>query len=162
LWHYLLYNVAILVTLTTICFQVSLRMAINYILENIRDAASQVWLEQKAKKIWAFHGEMGAGKTTFIHSLCEILGLKTAITSPTYSIINEYEGTEVGTIFHMDWYRLKDTEEAVNAGVEDVLFSGNICFIEWPEKAAELLPEDTLHVYIRTVDTQTRSIEIAN
>jgi tRNA threonylcarbamoyladenosine biosynthesis protein TsaE len=100
---------------------------------------------------------MGAGKTTFIHALCENLGVTSAIGSPTYSIINEYLAVN-GTIFHMDWYRMKDEEEALEAGVEDALFSGNFCLVEWPERASQLLPEDTHHITIKVIDEKTRQI----
>ena len=79
----------------------------------------------------AFHGEMGAGKTTFIHALCEAMGVKEAISSPTFSIINEYSTTAGQTIYHLDLYRIKDENEAINAGVEDCLYSGNTCLVEW-------------------------------
>ncbi len=101
---------------------------------------------------------MGTGKTTFIHALCEELGVQSAISSPTFAIINEYSGTEVETIYHMDWYRLKNEEEAVNAGVEDSLLSGNLCLIEWPENAAGLLPDDTFHIYMEGLDEETRRV----
>lgn len=113
----------------------------------------------KHKKIWVFHGEMGAGKTTFIHGLCDLLGVKDAIGSPTYAIINEYASEEVGTIFHMDLYRLRDEEEALGAGVEDVLYSGNFCLVEWPEKAAGIIPGNALHIYLSLINEQTRTIK---
>lgn len=133
-------------------------MDITYALSQIKNAAKQIWLSKPQQKVWAFHGEMGAGKTTFIHALCEELGVTSAISSPTYSIINEYKSAMVGTIYHMDLYRLQGEEEAMQAGVEDVLYSGNICLVEWPEKAAGLLPEDCLHVHIILQDETTRTI----
>lgn len=132
-------------------------MNITYQLYDIKVAAEKVWQEGMNKKVWAFHAEMGAGKTTFIHALCEMLGVTSAIGSPTYSIINEYE-SKVGTIYHMDWYRLKDEDEALNAGVEDCVYSGNLCLVEWPERAERLLPESTFHITITLTDEQTRAI----
>lgn len=126
--------------------------------DQIKQAAAKTWKENKAKKIWAFHGEMGAGKTTFIHALCEALEVKDVVSSPTFAIINEYKSNVAGTIYHMDWYRLKDEEEAIQAGIEDSLLSGNLCLIEWPEKAAGLLPDDTLNLYVETIDEHTRKI----
>lgn len=126
--------------------------------DQIKQAAVETWKQNKAKKIWAFHGEMGAGKTTFIHALCEALEVKDVVSSPTFAIINEYKSEVVGTIYHMDWYRLKDEEEAIQAGIEDSLLSGNLCLIEWPEKAAGLLPDDTLNLYVETIDENTRKI----
>jgi len=104
---------------------------------------------------------MGSGKTTFIHALCDVKGVKDVVGSPTFSIINEYVFEENGVIqkiYHIDLYRLKDEEEALRAGVEDCLYSDHICFVEWPEKAEDILPEETVHVAIRIVDEQTRQI----
>lgn len=110
--------------------------------------------------IIAFHGNMGVGKTTFIKSLCRVLGVTNPISSPTYSIINQYE-TGVGKIiYHMDWYRLKDENEAVDVGVVDTLDSGELCFIEWPEKAENLLSEDVLHITIKIINDHTRSLTL--
>ncbi len=127
-------------------------------LNNIKHIAEKLWDEAKPFKIWAFHGAMGAGKTTFIHALCEVLQVNDTINSPTFAIINEYKSPIAGTIYHMDWYRLKDEEEALRAGAEDCLQSGCICFIEWPEKAAGILPEEAFHIFIETVDEKTRRI----
>ena len=99
-------------------------------------------------------------KTTFIHALCEYLGVSSAIGSPTYSIINEYKSNLAGEIYHMDWYRLKNAEEALEAGIEECLFSGNLCLVEWPEKASALLPEDCLHISLVILDEETREISI--
>lgn len=127
-------------------------------LAQIRQVARALWKEGKKHRVWAFHAPMGAGKTTFIHALCEELGVSSAISSPTFAIINEYSSPEAGIIYHMDWYRLKDEEEAINAGVEDCLTSGNFCFVEWPDKAPGILPDDTFHVNIEALDEQTRRI----
>ncbi|MET0244649.1 MAG: tRNA (adenosine(37)-N6)-threonylcarbamoyltransferase complex ATPase subunit type 1 TsaE [Flavitalea sp.] len=126
-------------------------------LESIEAVADDFLETFRNVKVFAFHGEMGAGKTTFITKLSAALGVTGSVSSPTFSIINEYS-TGAGKIYHLDLYRLKSTEEAVLAGVEDVLFSGNTCFVEWPEKAPELLPEQTLHVYITLIDRETRKI----
>ena len=127
-------------------------------LDRIRQVAAALWEEGKSKKVWAFHAEMGTGKTTFIHALCEELGVASAISSPTFAIINEYSSPVAGTIYHMDWYRLKDEEEAVNAGIEDSLLSQQLCLIEWPEKATGLLPDDTFHLHIEIIDENTRRL----
>ncbi len=108
----------------------------------------------------AFHGQMGAGKTTFINALCKALGVDETTGSPTYSIINQYKTAGGKIICHMDWYRLRDEEEAIAAGVEDALYSGNLCLVEWPEKAEMLLPADTLHLTIEAIDSDTRKIVI--
>jgi tRNA threonylcarbamoyladenosine biosynthesis protein TsaE len=130
--------------------------------EQIRTVAREIWKEGKRWKVWAFHASMGAGKTTFIHALCEELGVHTAISSPTFAIINEYSSDEAGTIYHMDWYRLKNEEEAINAGVEDCLNSGNLCLVEWPEKAPGLLPENSFHIHIEALDQLTRRVFTGN
>ncbi|MBW0177558.1 tRNA (adenosine(37)-N6)-threonylcarbamoyltransferase complex ATPase subunit type 1 TsaE [Sediminibacterium sp.] len=127
-------------------------------LAQIAQVAKSLWSEGKKHKVWAFHAEMGTGKTTFIHALCEYLGVTEAISSPTFAIVNQYQGKEAGLLLHMDWYRLKDEEEAIMAGIEDHLMSGQYCFIEWPEKAAGLLPDDTFHVYLQLLDTTTRRL----
>lgn len=101
---------------------------------------------------------MGSGKTTFIHALCEELGVKDAIGSPTFAIVNEYRSPVAGTIYHMDWYRLKDEEEAIQAGIEDQLYSKAVCLVEWPDKAAGLLPDDTLHIVLEVLNEGTRRI----
>lgn len=130
-------------------------------LENIREAALRFWTKTGDKKVIAFHGNMGAGKTTFIHALCNIKGVKDVVGSPTFSIINEYVFNEAGQerkIFHIDLYRLKDKEEAIRAGVEECFYSEHICLVEWPEKADGIFPDDTLHVYIKSMDDKTRQI----
>ncbi len=111
-------------------------------------------------KIWAFYAPMGVGKTTFIQAVCKELKINETVNSPTFSIVNEYKSLVVGTVYHMDWYRLKDAEEAINAGIEDILLSGNICFIEWPEKATNLLPETSVAVFMEVLDDVTRRIFI--
>jgi len=129
-----------------------------FTLEQIRQVAASLWKEGKNKKVWAFHAAMGTGKTTFIHALCEELGVGSAISSPTFAIINEYSSPVAGAIYHMDWYRLKDEAEAVNAGVEDSLLSQQLCLVEWPENAAGLLPDNTFHVHIEVLDENTRRL----
>lgn len=114
----------------------------------------------KGYKIFAFSGELGAGKTTFINALCNQLNATEAATSPTYSIIQEYHTKEGLIIYHMDWYRLKDMEEALDAGVEDCLESGNICMIEWPEKAMELLPEQTIFSTFKLISMSARKLVV--
>ena len=129
-----------------------------FTLPQIRQVARILWKEGKARKVWAFHAGMGTGKTTFIHALCEELGVLTAVSSPTFAIINEYESKEAGTICHMDWYRLSDEQEAVNAGVEDCLLSGHLCLVEWPEQAAGLLDDKTFHIHMEVLDSETRRL----
>lgn len=114
----------------------------------------------KNKTVVAFHGQMGAGKTTFIGALCRALGTHDVTGSPTFSIINQYNTSDGKIIYHMDLYRIKDEEEAINAGVEDALYSGNLCLVEWPEKAETLLPADTFHVVLTAIDETTRELSV--
>ncbi len=125
------------------------------------DRVAAAFLKKCQKyKVWAFHAPMGAGKTTFISALCAQLGVKDALSSPTFAIVNEYTSAQVGTLYHMDWYRLKNEAEAIDAGVEDLLNSGSYCFVEWPENAPDLLGPDSLHLYLEVLDAQTRRLYI--
>jgi len=107
-------------------------------------------------KIWLFYGEMGAGKTTLIKAICRELGVRSVMTSPTFSIVNEYDGN--GVIYHFDCYRLKNEEEAYDIGLEEYLDSGRLCLIEWPERIASLLPEVQFRINIEIVSPTQRRI----
>ena len=131
----------------------------SYRLDEITDAAERFWRIIVNNKVIAFHGNMGSGKTTFIHALCGVKGVKDVVGSPTFSIINEYYFPD-GMIFHIDLYRLKDEQEAIRAGVEDCLYSDHICFVEWPEKAPAIFPADTVHVFVEVVDSENRRLTI--
>ena len=135
-------------------------MEIAFDENEIEKAAKHFLALTEGYKIFAFSGQLGAGKTTFINALCRQLQAEDAATSPTYSIIQEYPTKNEQIIYHMDWYRLRDTEEALNAGVEDCLDSGHICMIEWPEKAMELLPEQTIFSTFSLVNFQTRKLVV--
>ncbi len=131
---------------------------LTFHLSEIKNIAAQLWNENNQHKIWAFYAPMGAGKTTFIHALCNVLQINDAVSSPTFAIINEYTSSVAGIIYHMDWYRLKSATEAIEAGCEDCIESGNYCFIEWPEKFPELLPPGALHLSIEIKNISERSI----
>ncbi len=134
-----------------------------YHFNDIGQVASEFWASLKEDKVFAFHGEMGVGKTSFIHALCDARGVKDVVGSPSFSLINEYEADQdSGSIYHMDLYRIKDEEEASRAGIEDCLYSGNICLVEWPEKISGLLPDETKHVFLEWIDNDRRSIKIAD
>ncbi len=134
-------------------------MTITFRKNEIAEAAKQLWEWGKSFSVWAFEAPMGAGKTTLIRALCtDVLGTTDAVSSPTFAIINEYKTEKAATVYHMDWYRLKGEEEAVTAGVEDVLQSGSLCLVEWAEIAPRLLPANTLHIYISMVDDVTRQL----
>jgi tRNA threonylcarbamoyladenosine biosynthesis protein TsaE len=136
-------------------------MTITFSLQELEETIWQLLPHFTHSSVIAFHGQMGAGKTTFISAFCSITGVVQAVSSPTFSIINQYKSDGGTTIYHMDWYRLKDEEEAIGAGVEDALYSGYLCLVEWPEKAPGLLPPDTLHVHLEAVDSTTRRLTIA-
>ena len=137
----------------------------TFSLDNINGVAKEFWKATAGKTVFAFHGQMGAGKTTFVHAICDAKNVKDVVGSPTFSIINEYEYDCEGTkkvMFHIDLYRLKDEEEAIRTGVEDALYSGYICLVEWPEKAPGIFPDDTVHVWIELIDSRTRRLKITN
>ena len=134
-------------------------MEVNFTLDEIKETANKLLAASANIKVFAFYGEMGAGKTTFIHALCKALGVTDVVSSPTFSIINQYKTTTAQTIYHMDLYRLKDENEAINAGIEDCLYDGNICLVEWPEKAPGIFPDETLHIKITSVDDNTRKLK---
>ena len=135
-------------------------MELIFTLEEIHKAAQQLLSGVGIHKVFAFDGEMGAGKTTFIHALCKELEVIDTVSSPTFSIINQYKTKSGKTIYHMDLYRLKDEEEAVNAGIEDCLFSNNICLVEWPDKVPGIFPHDTLRITITILDSNRRKMQI--
>ena len=116
-------------------------------LDSIREAARTFISNIGERKVFAFYGNMGAGKTTFIKAVCEELGVEDVITSPTFAIVNEYQGAE-GLIYHFDFYRIKKLEEVYDMGFEDYFYSGALCFIEWPELIEEVLPHDAAKVSI--------------
>lgn len=121
---------------------------IEFQLITIDDAARQFVEAIGDRTVFAFFGGMGAGKTTFIKAVCQQMGVtEDMVSSPTFAIVNEYEGSS-GSIYHFDFYRIRQISEAVNMGFDDYLYSGNLCFIEWPELVEPLLPEDTVRVTI--------------
>jgi tRNA threonylcarbamoyladenosine biosynthesis protein TsaE len=135
-------------------------MELIFSIEEIGSIAKQLLLKAVDYKVFAFFGEMGAGKTTLIHALCEELGVRDHISSPTFSIINEYVSDGGHTVYHMDLYRLKNEDEVISSGVEDCLYSGNICLVEWPEKALRILPADALHIHMTATGADTRKLVI--
>ena len=132
-------------------------MELCFHLQEIEMAAQDFWRQFPTGEVFAFHGEMGAGKTTFIHALCNLKGVTDTVGSPTFSIINEYRYPG-GKIFHIDLYRLKDEEEALRAGVEDVLYSGELCLVEWPDRAPGIFPPGTIDLQISVIDRDIREI----
>lgn len=132
-----------------------------YKLDDLPLIAQKVIDAAKGRKIWIFEGEMGAGKTTLIRAICKTLGVTGNTQSPTFSIVNEYETTSQQTIYHFDFYRLKNETEALDFGVEEYFDSGNICLLEWAEKVESLLPENYFKIVIRLTEGLTREINFA-
>ncbi len=133
-----------------------------YHLGAIRQVVEAFWERFGGYRVFAFDAEMGAGKTSFINALCQYLGVRDAVSSPTFALINEYRFQRQGkeqVIFHMDWYRLKSSEEAIQAGIEDSLHQpGAIAFVEWPEKAEELLPRPYVKVQLEYTEPEERRL----
>ncbi len=138
-------------------------MLFEFSLSDLPLLATRFWETFPEEKVFAFHAAMGTGKTTIIHALCEALQVKDAVGSPTFSIINQYAGVRHNksvNIYHMDLYRLRDEEEAARAGVEDALYSGDLCLVEWPEHAMGLFPPETIHVIIELLESGKRRLII--
>lgn len=125
---------------------------------------SQKLLENfPSARVFAFTGEVGAGKTTFIQSLCKQLGVTSAVTSPTFALVNEYPYTDIASglprsIYHLDLYRLRSIEEALEIGIEDYLYSQKYCFVEWPELVEPLLPADTVRIHFEILSNSQRKM----
>lgn len=134
-------------------------MELVYTLNEVDKVALQLLEFGKDRPIWAFYAPMGAGKTTLITSLCKALGVLDHVSSPTFSIMNEY-ATSNKVICHMDWYRLADEGEAIRTGVAAAMDEVDQCFIEWPERAPGILPQDTLQIQIFIEGPEQRRIRI--
>ena len=135
-------------------------MEIVFTLEDIEATAKQFLQMCIRHKVFAFSGDLGAGKTTFINSLCRTLGAEESITSPTYSIIQEYLSKKNNIIYHIDLYRIKSRMEAMEAGIEDCLNSKEICMVEWPERVPDIFPDDTVFTSIETLSANERKLII--
>ena len=127
-------------------------------LDELKVAAKELITAFSDDRVFAFYGKMGAGKTTFIQSICRALGSEDNVTSPTFALINEYNTDDLESIFHFDFYRIKDIEEAYDLGYEDYIYSGSYCLIEWPEMIESLLPEKMVEVKIEVQDDDSRVI----
>lgn len=130
-------------------------------IKTIHETARQFIDQIGDSTVFAFNGKMGAGKTTFIKAICETLGVKETVNSPTFSIVNEYEAADGRIIFHFDCYRITKIQEALDLGAEEYLYSGNLCFIEWSENIAPLLPDTLVNVEIREMENGERSVIIS-
>ena len=132
-------------------------------LETIRKTAREfieTVIKQGSGRVFLFYGSMGAGKTTFIRAICEELGVEESVNSPTFAIVNEYRSGEGDPIYHFDFYRINKEEEAYDFGYEDYFYSGELCFVEWPEKIENLLPEDAVTVSISELPDGTREVAV--
>lgn len=135
-------------------------MNIIFSIDQLEEVAQKI-IAENPKKVLLFHGEMGVGKTTLIKQLCKTLGVIGATSSPTFSLVNEYEAFENQLIYHFDFYRLNKEEEALDMGVDDYLYSGNWCFIEWAEKIPNLIPETHSVITISQLPDGKRSLTLS-
>jgi tRNA threonylcarbamoyladenosine biosynthesis protein TsaE len=136
-------------------------MEIVFTIDELESVAQQIIAQQPARVI-LFHGEMGVGKTTLIKQLCKTLGVTEATSSPTFSLVNEYETVTNQIVYHFDFYRLKNEMEALDMGADDYFYSGNWCFIEWAEKIPNLIPEEHAIITIELIDDGKRHLTLTN
>ena len=134
-------------------------MEIVFTIDELESVAKQI-IAQHPEKVILFHGEMGVGKTTLIKQLCKTLGVNSATSSPTFSLVNEYETTTNQIVYHFDFYRLKTEMEALDMGADDYFYSGNWCFIEWAEKIPNLIPEEHSVVTIELRPDGKRNLKL--
>lgn len=130
-------------------------------LDQLNETVRVFWNHYGHRRIFAFYGAMGAGKTTFIHALAQYLGVKDAVSSPTFSIINEYLTDSDNCMYHADLYRIKGCQEAEDIGLDELLHSGAICLIEWPERIDSILPTKTVRIDISTLSSELRMIKVS-
>jgi tRNA threonylcarbamoyladenosine biosynthesis protein TsaE len=130
----------------------------RYSLDEIIKWSKKLLLEYSEYKIWLFEGEMGAGKTTFIKEICKNLGVTQNVSSPTFSIVNEYLTLENQTIYHFDFYRLKHETEALDIGADEYFNSGNLCLIEWSSKIPSLIPYEHISIHLSIIDSNKRKL----
>jgi tRNA threonylcarbamoyladenosine biosynthesis protein TsaE len=136
-------------------------MEIVFTLDELELVAQKV-IDQKTPKVILFHGEMGVGKTTLIKQLCKTLGVTSTTSSPTFSLVNEYETIDNQVVYHFDFYRLKNEMEALDMGADDYFYSGNWCFIEWAEKIPSLIPDEHAVITIKLVENGKRHLTLTN
>lgn len=137
-------------------------MEMEFDLAGLDAIAQSLWQQYSHKSVWAFYAPMGSGKTTLIAALCRVIGCQDAVSSPTFSIINEYLLQNGSSLYHMDWYRLKGVEDAIEAGVQDLLERKNaLVFIEWPELAEDLLNNEVLRIHLEWRGPETRYIKVS-
>ncbi|SHM68343.1 tRNA (adenosine(37)-N6)-threonylcarbamoyltransferase complex ATPase subunit type 1 TsaE [Flavobacterium xinjiangense] len=135
-------------------------MNVTFSLDQLEEVAQKI-ITENPNKVILFHGEMGVGKTTLIKQLCKTLGVTDATSSPTFSLVNEYKTAKNQTVYHFDFYRLNSETEAMDMGIDDYLYSGNWCFIEWAEKIPNLIPEAHSVITIELLSDGKRSLELS-
>jgi len=135
-------------------------MNVTFSLDQLEEVAQKI-IAENPNKVILFHGDMGVGKTTLIKQLCKTLGVTDATSSPTFSLVNEYQTAKNQTVYHFDFYRLNDETEAMDMGIDDYLYSGNWCFIEWAEKIPNLIPEAHSVITIELLVDGKRSLELS-
>ena len=136
-------------------------MEIIFSIDELESVANQI-VAYNPNKVILFHGEMGVGKTTLIKQLCKTLGVNSTTSSPTFSLVNEYETIANQLVYHFDFYRLKNETEALDMGADDYFYSGNWCFIEWAEKIPNLIPESHAIITIEVNDDEKRHLTLSN
>jgi tRNA threonylcarbamoyladenosine biosynthesis protein TsaE len=127
----------------------------------LQSAVRKLLNQTKGKRIYAFYGAMGAGKTTIIKALCEFLGASDIVSSPTFTLINEYRTTSGESLYHIDFYRIKKHDEVFDFGIEEYLSAGKYCFMEWPELVEDILPEETVRVRISVGENEKRTLSVS-
>jgi len=131
----------------------------NYTLEDLPHIASEIISSVTNKKLF-FYGQMGVGKTTLIKEICNQLGVLDSISSPTFSLVNEYNTSNKSKVFHFDFYRIENEEEALDIGIEEYFDTSHWCFVEWPENIENLLPLDVVQIHLSILDVGQRTIQI--
>ena len=129
-------------------------------LQGLQNLAQILLKDAAGKRVWLFHGEMGSGKTTLIKAVCKALKVEDLVSSPTFSIVNEYRSAS-GGIYHFDFYRIKNEAEAYDIGADEYFYSGKYCFVEWPDKIPSLIPSAHVSITIQTEDNEHRTIAIS-
>jgi len=130
-------------------------------IKNLQDAAKRFLGYFSKPEVFAFYGEMGAGKTTFIQSVCKELNVLDIVTCPTFSLVNEYKSSQNGMLYHFDFYRIQSVREVFDLGYEEYFFQDHYCFIEWPEKIESLLPEPSIKVYLKVMTDGSRQLSFS-
>ncbi|MGP1515371.1 MAG: tRNA (adenosine(37)-N6)-threonylcarbamoyltransferase complex ATPase subunit type 1 TsaE [Bacteroidales bacterium] len=134
------------------------REFIIHSLDNIQTAAKEFVTSIGENRIFAFNGEMGVGKTTFIKAICQVLNVEDNVCSPTFAIVNVYKSFDTGEVYHFDFYRLNEPSQALDIGIEEYFYSGNYCFIEWAENIREFIPEKCIFVDIIEQEDTSRKV----